>query len=248
MKLTDLPVDRPVATIETNIVGTEVMLRAASKKRKPFFFSSSSEVYGKATTLPFREDGDLLIGPTTGSRWSYAAGKTLAEFLVLAHAKEKRLPVVIGRIFNTSGPRQTGRYGMVLPSFVAQALSGECLTVFGTGQQTRCFVHVRDVATAVHALMSTPEAYGQVFNIGSTDETSILELAEKVMKLSASESQIRFVPYEQAYSPGFEDLSRRVPSVERIGSAIGWTPERCLEDVIADVIEYQRHWAGQLGS
>jgi UDP-glucose 4-epimerase len=196
-------VESPVRTIETNVHCTEVVLAAANKKKKPVFIASTSEVYGKSADLPFTEDGDLLLGPTSTGRWSYACSKAIDEYLALAYYKERGLPVVIGRLFNTVGPRQTGRYGMVVPSFVRQALAGEPITVHGDGKQQRCFCHVKDVVKAMADLMQTEEAVGEVFNIGSTDEVSMRELAERVRSACQSESKIKLVPYEEAYEAGF---------------------------------------------
>src|SRR5215207_6616955 len=202
----DLIVDSPVRTIETNVHCTEIVLAAANKKKKPVFVASTSEVYGKSTDLPFREDGDLLLGPTTTGRWSYACSKAIDEYLALAYCKERRLPIVVGRLFNTVGPRQTGRYGMVVPSFVRQALAGEPITVYGDGHQRRCFCHVKDVVRALADLMDSDTAAGEVFNVGSTEEVTIMELAERVRAACDSQSEIRHVPYEEAYEAGFEDM------------------------------------------
>src|SRR5215207_6208883 len=202
----ELIVESPVRTIETNVHCTEVLLAAANKKHKPVFIASTSEVYGKSPAVPFHEDGDLLLGPTTTGRWSYACSKAIDEYLALAYCKERGLPVVVGRLFNTVGPRQTGRYGMVVPSFVRQALAGEPITVHGDGQQRRCFCHVADVVTAIADLMETDTAAGEVFNVGSTEEVTIMELAERVRAACDSQSEIRHVPYEEAYEAGFEDM------------------------------------------
>jgi UDP-glucose 4-epimerase len=235
-----LIVESPVRTIETNVRGTEVLLGIANKKKRPVLLASTSEVYGKGEAIPFREDGDLVIGPTTKGRWSYACSKALDEFLALAYWKERRLPTVVVRLFNTVGPRQTGQYGMVIPSFVRQALSGRPITVFGDGQQSRCFGHVADVAGALAALLDHPGAVGEVFNVGNTEEVTILALAERVKALSGSSSEISLVPYETAYEAGFEDMRRRVPDLSKIKDLIGYKPSRSLDDILRDVIEYYR--------
>jgi UDP-glucose 4-epimerase len=231
-----LIVESPVRTIETNVHGTEVVLSRASKKKRPVFIASTSEVYGKSADLPYREDGDLTLGPTVKGRWSYAASKALDEFLAIAHWKERGLPTVIGRLFNTVGPRQTGRYGMVIPSFVEQALDGRPITVYGDGTQRRCFCHVADVVGALADLMVRDDVYGEVFNIGSQDEVRILDLAEQVKAATGSSSEIELVPYDEAYEEGFEDMDRRIPDTTKIREWIGWAPARSLDDVLADVI------------
>jgi UDP-glucose 4-epimerase len=236
----ELIVESPVRTIETNVHCTEIVLGAANKKQKPVFIASTSEVYGKSADLPFKEDGDLLLGPTSTGRWSYACSKAIDEYLALAYHKERGLPVVIGRLFNTVGPRQTGRYGMVVPSFVRQALAGEPITVHGDGEQQRCFCHVKDVVKAIADLMQTEEAVGEVFNIGSTEEVSVLELAERVRRACESESEIKLVPYEEAYEAGFEDMRRRVPDTTKIADLLAWRPTRTLDEILGDVIESQR--------
>jgi UDP-glucose 4-epimerase len=236
----ELIVDSPVRTIETNVHCTEIVLAQANKKKKPVFIASTSEVYGKSNDIPFRENGDLLLGPTSTGRWSYACSKAIDEYLALAYWKERGLPVVIGRLFNTVGPRQTGRYGMVVPTFVRQALAGEPITVYGDGQQRRCFCHVKDVVGALADLMDTEQAVGEVFNIGSTDEITIMDLAERVRRASGSDSEIRLVPYDEAYEAGFEDMRRRVPDIAKIGGLLGWCPTRTLDGILADVIEAQR--------
>jgi UDP-glucose 4-epimerase len=237
----ELIVESPVRTIETNVHCTEVVLAQAAKKRKPVLIASTSEVYGKSKAFPFREDGDLVMGPSTTGRWSYACSKAIDEFLALAYWKERKLPTVVARLFNTVGPRQTGRYGMVVPTFVGQALAGRPLTVFGDGRQTRCFCHVGDVVTALVDLMQLGEAaYGQVFNIGSQEEISMLALADRVRELTTSESEIVLVPYEEAYEAGFEDMPRRYPDVSKIETAVGWTPTRSLDGILGDVIDYQQ--------
>jgi UDP-glucose 4-epimerase len=236
----ELIVESPVRTIETNVHCTEVLLEQANKKKKPVFIASTSEVYGKSGDLPYREDGDLLLGPTTTGRWSYACSKAIDEYLALAYWKERRLPVVIGRMFNTVGPRQTGRYGMVIPNFVRQALAREPITVHGDGHQRRCFCHVKDVVRAMTALMETDAAVGEVFNIGSTEETSVLELAELIRTACNSDSQIVCIPYEEAYEIGFEDMRRRIPDISKVGDLIQWRPSMTLDEILNDVIESQR--------
>jgi UDP-glucose 4-epimerase len=239
-----LIVESPVRTIESNVHGTEVVLRAAAKKRKPVFVASTSEVYGRSDAIPFREDGDLVMGATTKGRWSYACSKAIDEFLAIAYYKERRLPTVVARLFNTVGPRQTGRYGMVLPTFARQALRGEPITVYGDGRQTRSFTHVSDVVRALIALMRKDEAFGQVYNVGNNQECSILELARQVQVAARSSSAIRLVPYEEAYEPGFEDMPRRVPDTQKIRTLLGWEPTIGLDRTIRDVVEYVR---GTLG-
>jgi UDP-glucose 4-epimerase len=237
----ELIVESPVRTIETNVHCTEVVLAQASKKRKPVFIASTSEVYGKSTAVPFREDGDLVMGPSTTGRWSYACSKAIDEFLALAYWKERKLPTVVVRLFNTVGPRQTGCYGMVVPTFVGQALAGRPLTVFGDGLQTRCFCHVGDVVQALVELMMLGDgAYGEVFNIGSQEEISIYGLAERVRGLTGSGSEIVVIPYEEAYEAGFEDMPRRVPDTGKIEAATGWRPTRTLEETLADVVTFQQ--------
>jgi UDP-glucose 4-epimerase len=237
----ELIVESPVRTIETNVHCTEVVLAQAAKKRKPVFIASTSEVYGKSRALPFREDGDLVLGPSTTGRWSYACSKAIDEFLALAYWKERKLPVVVARLFNTVGPRQTGRYGMVVPKFVGAALAGRPLLVFGDGTQTRCFCHVDDVVIALVGLMELGDAaYGNVFNIGSQEEISVRALADRVRGLTASESDIVLVPYDEAYEEGFEDMPRRVPDIAKIEAATGWTPTCSLDNILADVISFQQ--------
>jgi UDP-glucose 4-epimerase len=235
----ELIVESPVRTIETNVHCTEVVLAQAAKKRKPVLIASTSEVYGKSKSFPFSEDGDLVMGPSTTGRWSYACSKAIDEFLALAYWKERKLPTVVARLFNTVGPRQTGRYGMVVPTFVGQALAGRPLTVFGDGTQTRCFCHVDDVVTALVDLMLLGDAaYGQVFNIGSQEEISMLGLADRVRELTQSDSEIHVIPYEEAYEAGFEDMPRRYPDVKKIEAAVGWQATRTLDGILRDVIEY----------
>ena len=238
-----LIVESPVRTIETNVHCTEIVLAQASKKKKPVFVASTSEVYGKSRDLPYREDGDLTLGPTVRGRWSYACSKALDEFLAIAHWKERKLPTVVGRLFNTVGPRQTGRYGMVIPNFVRQALADEPLTVFGDGTQSRCFCHVSDVVRAMADLMRRDDAYGEVFNIGADEEISILDLARQVQRMTESKSEITIVPYEEAYEPGFEDMQRRVPDTSKIRSLLGWHPTRSLTEILSDVIDEHRRGA-----
>jgi UDP-glucose 4-epimerase len=236
----ELIVESPVRTIETNVHTTEIVLSQAAKKKKPVFLASTSEVYGKSGSLPFHEDGDLLLGPTSKGRWAYACSKALDEYLGLAYWKEYGLPVVIARLFNTVGPRQTGRYGMVVPTFVQQALAGQTVTVYGDGTQRRCFCHVADVARALVDLMTCEAAPGRVFNVGSTEEISMMDLAKRVIAATGSRSEIRLVPYDEAYEQGFEDMARRIPDTGRVRDAIGWEPTRTLDQILDDVIEYRR--------
>ena len=235
-----LIVERPVHTIETNVHGTEVVLKHANKKKKLVVLASTSEVYGKSTDVPFRESADLVLGATSKHRWAYACSKLLDEFLALAYWKERKLPVVIVRLFNTVGPRQTGQYGMVLPTFVRQALGGQPITVFGDGRQSRSFTYVGDVVEALIALASESRAVGEVFNIGNTSEVTISHLAERVKTLTSSESLIQYVPYDQAYEAGFEDMPRRVPDISKVNALIGFRPKLELDDIIKSVIEYTR--------
>ncbi|MGE0362350.1 MAG: NAD-dependent epimerase/dehydratase family protein [Vicinamibacterales bacterium] len=231
-----LIVERPVHTIETNVHGTEVVLRHAVKKRKLVFMASTSEVYGKSADVPFREDADLVLGATTRHRWAYACSKMLDEFHALAYHKERKLPVVVFRLFNTVGPRQTGQYGMVLPTFVRQALAGEPITVFGDGTQSRSFTYVGDVVRALLALMDEPAAIGQVLNIGNVEEVTIRGLAERVRAAAGSRSEIVTIPYDQAYESGFEDMPRRVPDLTRIRALIGYEPAVGLDQIIQHVL------------
>jgi UDP-glucose 4-epimerase len=235
-----LIVEQPVHTLETNVHGTEVVLKHANKKKKLVFIASTSEVYGKSTDVPFRESADLVLGPTVKHRWAYACSKLIDEFLALAYWKEKKLPVVIVRLFNTVGPRQTGRYGMVLPTFVRQALADQPITVFGDGTQSRSFTHVGDVVDALVRLAHEPKAVGEVFNIGNTGEVTIGELAERVKKMTCSKSPIEYVPYDIAYEAGFEDMPRRVPDITKIQSLIGFAPKTGLDDIIRMVVEHVR--------
>jgi UDP-glucose 4-epimerase len=233
-----LIVESPVRTIETNVRGTEVVLGLANKKKKKVLVASTSEVYGLSMEVPFREDGNLVMGATTKGRWSYACSKAIDEFLALAYWREKKLPTIVVRLFNTVGPRQTGQYGMVIPNFVKQALAGRAITVYGDGRQTRCFGYVGDVVGALIKLMDQPEAVGQVFNIGSNEEVSILELAQRVKELTNSSSEITFVPYDEAYEEGFEDMPRRVPDISKIGALVGFRPEMKLDGILQTVIKY----------
>jgi nucleoside-diphosphate-sugar epimerase len=233
-----LIVESPVHTIETNVYGTETILTLANKKRKKVIIASTSEVYGKNTTVPFKEDFDLVMGPTNKGRWSYACSKAIDEFLALAYFKEKKLPVVIVRLFNTVGPRQTGQYGMVIPNFVKQALSGRSITVFGDGKQSRCFADVSDVVKGLADLAVHPAAVGEVFNIGTSNEISILDLAKKVKAMTGSKAEIIFVPYEKAYEEGFEDMPRRVPDIGKIQKLIGYQPALSLEQTLQRVIDF----------
>lgn len=235
-----LIVESPVRTIETNVGATELVLDAAAKKRKRVLVASTSEVYGKSTKFPFCEDDDLVLGPSTKGRWSYAASKLIDEFLALAYWKEKQLPTTVVRLFNTVGPRQTGRYGMVVPTFVRQALAGRPITVFGDGTQSRCFAHVADVVWALERLCRSEQAVGEVFNVGATEEISILELAERVRQAVGSRSEIVTVPYDQAYESGFEDMPRRVPEIAKVASVVGYRPKRGLGDILRDVIAFER--------
>jgi UDP-glucose 4-epimerase len=235
-----LIVENPVRTIVTNIMGTEAVLTAANRYGCKVLLASTSEVYGKGVKVPFSEDDDRLMGSTTHSRWAYATSKAVDEFLALAFYRQFGMPVVLMRFFNTVGPRQTGRYGMVVPRFVRQALRDEAITVYGDGQQTRCFADVADVTGAIFKLALHPEAVGQVFNIGAVQEITIQGLAERVIDLTNSKSEIVFVPYDEAYAPGFEDMRRRVPSIERIQNLIGYSPRFTLEDTLKRVIDYER--------
>jgi len=236
----ELVVRSPVHTITTNIGGTEAVLKAARRYGVKTLIASSSEVYGKGTHVPFREDDDVLLGPTCRHRWAYSASKMVDEFLGMAYHREFGLPVVAFRLFNTVGPRQVGHYGMVMPRFVGAALAGQPLHVYGDGTQTRCFCHVHDAVRAVLALADEPTAVGRVFNIGSTEQISILDLARRVIALMGSTSQIVFVPYEKAYAEGFEDMARRVPDITRIRETVGWTPQYALDDIIRDVARWMR--------
>jgi UDP-glucose 4-epimerase len=233
-------ISEPIGTIEVNIGGTEVVLKTARRYRKKVLIASTSEIYGKGARFPFHEDDDRVMGPTTRSRWSYAASKAIDEFLALAYHKEVDLPVIIFRLFNTVGPRQTGQYGMVVPRFVQSALANEPILVYGDGEQQRCFCNVRDVVEAIFGLGQTPQAVGQVFNIGSNEEVTILQLAERVRQRASSQSEIKFVPYEQAYEAGFEDFRRRVPSLDRIQQTLEWGPTTPLDETIDQIVAYYR--------
>lgn len=235
-----LIVEQPVHTIETNVHGTEVVLKHASKKKRLVVIASTSEVYGKSEDVPFREDSDLVLGPTTKHRWAYACSKAIDEFLALAYWKERKLPVIVVRFFNTVGPRQTGQYGMVIPNFVRQALAGHPITVFGDGTQSRSFTHVTDVVGALLKLIAEPKAIGQVVNIGNTQEVTMRALAERVRELSQSTSPITLVPYDQAYESGFEDMPRRVPDLTKVSAMIGYKPVHDLDDILKEVIDYFR--------
>jgi UDP-glucose 4-epimerase len=231
-----LIVESPVRAIETNVHCTEVVLGHAAKKGRPVFIASTSEVYGKSKSLPFREDGDLVMGAPYRGRWSYACSKAIDEFLALAHYRERRLPTVIGRLFNTVGPRQTARYGMVLPTFVRQALSEQPITVFGNGNQRRCFCHVKDVVRALVDLLDSDRHYGEVFNIGSTDEVSISQLAGRIKERTGSPSEIVTIPYHEAYEDGFEDMHRRIPDTSKLEAAIAWRQTFTLDDILDDML------------
>jgi UDP-glucose 4-epimerase len=234
-----LIVESPVRTIETNVRGTEVVLSLANKKKKKVLLASTSEVYGLSADVPFREDGNLVMGATTKGRWSYACSKAIDEFLALAYWREKKLPTIVVRLFNTVGPRQTGQYGMVIPTFVKQALAGRPITVYGDGKQSRCFGYVGDVVDALVKLMDKDDAVGQVFNIGSNTEISILELAERVKEITRSDSEIVFVPYDEAYEEGFEDMPRRVPNISKISDLVGFHPNMSLDGILQRVVDYQ---------
>ena len=234
-----LIVESPVRTIETNVNGTQMVLEAACRKRKLVFAASTSEVYGKNTNIPFHEDADLVLGPTTKGRWSYAASKALDEFLALSYWKEKGLPVIIARLFNTVGPRQTGRYGMVLPNFVRQAIEGGPISVYGTGAQSRCFCDVRDAVEALLRLVATDQAVGEVVNVGNDHEISIEDLACLVKERTGSSSPIEHIPYDQAYEPGFEDMLRRVPCLDKLKQLTGYRPTTPLPEIIDRVSAYQ---------
>jgi len=235
-----LIVEEPTRTIETNVRGTEVVLQAAAQKGRLVVLASSSEVYGKGVKVPYAEDDDLLLGPTTKSRWGYACSKAIDEYLALAYAQERRLPVIVTRFFNTVGPRQTGRYGMVVPTFVRQGLAGDDITVYGSGEQRRCFADVGDVVECLLRLVARESARGQVFNIGNDDEISINRLAERVRELTGARSTIVHVPYEQAYAKGFEDLGRRVPDLTKLERAIEFRPRTSIEAILERVIALER--------
>src|SRR5262245_6739707 len=238
-----LIVEAPVRTIETNVHGTEVVLKHASKKGRLVVIFSTSEVYGKSTAVPFREDADLVMGPTPKHRWAYACSKAIDEFLALAYHRERKLPVIVVRLFNTVGPRQTGRYGMVIPNFVNQALAGQPITVFGDGKQTRSSTDVGDVVDGLIRLVGEPRAVGEVFNIGNTEEVSILDLAARVRTMTGSSSEIALIPYDQAYEAGFEDMPRRVPDLRKINALVGYRPTKRLDDILQRVVEHSREAA-----
>jgi len=233
-----LIVESPVNTIETNIAGTESVLKLANKKNKTVLIASSSEVYGKSNKIPFNEDDDTIMGPTVKSRWSYACSKAIDEFLALAYWREKKLPTIVVRLFNTVGPRQSGRYGMVIPRFVQQALAGEPFTVYGTGKQSRCFTDVSDVVSALIKLVNHPKSIGQVFNIGSEQEISIETLAAKIKEKTQSSSKIKYIPYDEAYESGFEDMLRRVPDLTKIGKLINYKPSQNIDQILDKIIRY----------
>lgn len=235
-----LIVDSPVRTIETNVHGTEVVLRAVAKKHKRVLLTSTSEVYGKSTRIPFNEEDDLVMGPTARGRWSYACSKALDEFLGLAYYHEKKVPVSVVRLFNTVGPRQTGQYGMVVPNFVRQALNNEPITVYGDGTQSRCFSHVSDVVEAILRVATSTDTVGQVINIGNDQEISILDLAKRIRERTTSTSEITFVPYDQAYGPGFEDMYRRVPCLKKLQRLVGYRPHTPLDKIIDDIAAEMR--------
>ncbi len=238
-----LIVESPVRTIETNIHATEVILKHAAKKKKPVLLASTSEVYGKSTRIPFTEADDCVLGAPTKGRWSYAASKLVDEFLALAYWKERGLPTIVARLFNTVGPRQSGRYGMVVPRFVQQAIAGGPITVYGDGRQSRCFAHVSDVVEALARLIATPKAFGQVFNVGSNREITIRALAELVRRRVNPRAKIKRIPYEKAYEEGFEDMRRRVPDVSRVRKLIGWRAKRTIDEIIDSVAAYERTYA-----
>ena len=233
-----LIVESPVRTIENNVHGTEVVLSLANKKKKKVLVASTSEVYGLSAEVPFREDGNLVMGATTKGRWSYACSKAIDEFLALAYWREKKLPTVVVRLFNTVGPRQTGQYGMVIPTFVKQALAGRPITVYGDGKQSRCFCYVGDVIGALMKLMDNSKAVGEVFNVGSNQEITILDLARRVREVANSDSEIVFVPYDEAYEEGFEDMPRRIPDISKVNDLVGFKPEMKLDGILKSVIDF----------
>jgi UDP-glucose 4-epimerase len=235
-----LIVESPVRTIENNVHGTEVILSLANKKKKKVLVASTSEVYGLSSEVPFREDGNLVMGATNKGRWSYACSKAIDEFLALAYWREKKLPTIVVRLFNTVGPRQTGQYGMVIPTFVKQSLAGRPITVYGSGKQSRCFCYVGDVVGALMRLMDAEGSVGEVFNIGSNQEISILDLAKRVKELTDSDSEIVFVPYDEAYEEGFEDMPRRIPDTSKVNKLVGFKPEKRLDEILQIVIEFHR--------
>jgi len=243
-----LIVESPVRTIETNVNGTQLILEAACKKKKLVLLASTSEVYGKNTQVPFREDADLVLGPTTKGRWSYAASKALDEFLALSYWKEKKQPVIVARFFNTVGPRQTGRYGMVLPNFVKRAIEQAPIDVYGDGTQSRCFCDVRDTVEALLRLLPLEQAIGEVVNIGNTEEVTIEDLAKIVKQRTGSSSPIQFIPYDKAYEPGFEDMMRRVPCIDKLHALTGFRPQTSLTEIIDRVSAYFRQKDGLLAA
>ncbi len=234
----ELIVSKPVEVIQTNILGTEMVLRLANRYLKKVVITSTSEIYGKSHKVPFKENDDRVLGPTTKNRWSYSSSKAIDEFLALAYHKEKKLEVVIVRLFNTVGPRQTGRYGMVIPRLVVQALKGEPITVYNDGSMIRCFTYVSDVVDAMIALANHTDAVGQIFNIGSTEAISIKDLATKIKEKTNSDSPIKFVPYDEAYEQGFEDMAIRIPDLSKIKTIIGYQPSVTLDEILEKVIEY----------
>lgn len=236
----DLIVKDPVSVIRSNVLGTEVVLKTANRYRKKTIIASTSEVYGKSENVPFREDDDSILGPTTKNRWSYACSKLIDEFSALAYHHEYNLPIIIVRFFNTVGPRQTGRYGMVIPRMITQALMNQPLTVFGTGKQKRCFCHVSDTIGALIKLVTIEEAVGKIYNIGSTEEITIEDLAHKIKRLTKSNSELKTISYDEAYEAGFEDIMRRIPSIDRIHQLIGFKPKICLDNIIKDMITYEK--------
>jgi UDP-glucose 4-epimerase len=243
-----LIMDSPVRTIETNIRCTEIVLSLAETKRKRVLITSTSEVYGKKDQVPFREDDDLVLGPTNKSRWSYACSKAIDEFLAIAYWKERKVPTVVARLFNTVGPRQTGRYGMVIPNFVTQALTGADITVFGDGSQTRCFTHVDDAVNALVSIAAHPAANGEVYNVGGNHEITILELATRIKEMTGSKSKIVLVPYNKAYEEGFEDMVRRVPDTTKLNRLTGYQTTVSLEETLTSIIEDQRFRLRKLGA
>lgn len=235
-----LIMERPVETIDTIVTGSQVVLSLANRYRKKILLTSTSEVYGKSTQVPFEEDGDRLAGPTTKHRWAYACAKALDEFLALAYWKSSRLPVVVVRLFNTVGPRQTGQYGMVIPNFISSALANEPLQVYGDGLQSRCFCHVSDVVRGLRGLLEESNAHGEVVNLGATEEISVIDLANKIIEETGSSSSVDIVPYESVFGEGFEDMQRRVPSILKANNLIDWTPQKCLSEIIQDVASHNR--------
>ena len=235
----DLILKNPINILETNIKGTDAVLKSVTKHDKAVLIASTSEIYGKSTDYPFKEDSDRLLGPTTISRWAYSDSKAIDEFLSLGYYHQFNTKVVITRLFNTVGPRQTGRYGMVLPRFVESAISGKEIKVFGDGNQSRCFMHVHDAVKALTSIINDSNAYGEIFNVGQQTEVSILDLAKRIIELTKSNSEIRLVPYSEAYDPGFEDMPRRIPDTTKINSLIGWKPSIELDEIITDVINFQ---------